>query len=184
VEIRRSTRRRRTVSAYREDGRIVVLLPARFSAAQEREWVDKMVSSVLAREQRMADRGVRGGDVQLLARANELSTRYLEGRAAPASVRWVGTMRARWASCTPTDRTIRVSDRLRDQPDWVLDYVLVHELSHLLVAGHGPRFWEWVQRYPRTERARGYLDGLAAGAGLSGGWSDEPDQADGDPVVP
>lgn len=74
-------------------------------------------------------------------------------------------MRTRWASCTPADGTIRVSDRLRDVPSWVLDYVLVHELAHLLVPGHGADFWAIVRSYPKTERAIGYLEGLSAAAG-------------------
>ena len=166
IEVRRSDRRRRTVSAYREGDRIIVLLPARFTRAQEREWVPRMVDSVLQREQRAAERGPRRSDAVLLARAAQLSARHLGGLARPLEVRWVATMRTRWASCTPADRAIRVSDRLRSVPDWVLDYVLVHELAHLLVPGHGPDFWAWVDRYPRTERARGYLEGLSAGAGL------------------
>src|SRR6201999_4099906 len=84
----------------------------------------------------------------------------------PVSVRWVGTMRTRWASCTPADGTIRLSERLRPMPSWVQDYVLVHELAHLLVAGHHPAFWGLVERSPKTERARGYLDGVSAAAGL------------------
>jgi hypothetical protein len=75
-------------------------------------------------------------------------------------------MRTRWASCTPEDGSIRVSERLRSVPSWVLDYVLVHELAHLRVAGHDAAFWSLVTRYPRAERARGYLDGLSAGAAL------------------
>jgi predicted metal-dependent hydrolase len=47
----------------------------------------------------------------------------------------------------------------------VLDYLLVHELAHLEVADHGPRFWELVDRYPLTERARGYLMALDHRAG-------------------
>jgi predicted metal-dependent hydrolase len=167
VEVRRSDRRRRTVSAYREGDRIIVLLPARFTRAQEREWVPKMVDSVLQREQRAAQRGPRRSDAVLLERAAQLSARFLQGRAQPLEVRWVATMRTRWASCTPGDRSIRVSERLRLAPDWVLDYVLVHELAHLLVPGHDRDFWAWVERYPRTERARGYLEGLSAGAGLA-----------------
>lgn len=106
------------------------------------------------------------GDGELARRAAELSAGHLDGRAVPAQVRWVATMRTRWASCTPADRTIRVSQRLREMPAWVLDYVLVHELAHLIEPGHGPAFWALVNRYPRTERARGYLDGVAATAGL------------------
>lgn len=162
VEVRRSTRRRRTVSAYRDGARIVVLIPSRFSKAEEARWVAEMVRRVDVGARRR--RG--SGDAALARRAVELSTTYLGGRAEPASVRWVGSMRTRWASCTPVDGTIRLSDRLREMPHWVRDYVLVHELAHLLVPGHGPDFWALVQRYPRTERARGYLDGVSAAAQL------------------
>lgn len=161
IEVRRSARRRRTVSAYRENGRVVVLIPAGFTAAEEREWVRRMVARVNG-----PGRG-RGDDAELTRRARELSARYLDGRADPASVRWVGTMRARWGSCTPVDRTVRLSRRLQEFPGWVQDYVLIHELAHLLEPGHGPRFWRLVERYPRTERARGYLDGVSAAANLA-----------------
>lgn len=162
IEVRRSPRRRRTVSAYREGGRIVVLIPSRFTKAEEARWVAEMVGRIDAGARRRRN----SGDVALARRARELSTSYLGGRAQPASVRWVGSMRTRWASCTPTDGTIRLSDRLREMPQWVRDYVLVHELAHLIVPGHGPDFWALVQRYPRTERARGYLDGVSAAAQL------------------
>lgn len=162
VEVRRSAKRRRTVSAYLDGRRIVVLIPSRFTKAEEAQWVREMVNRLDATARRRRD----GGDAALVRRAAELSTSYLGGRAQPASVRWVATMRTRWASCTPADGTIRLSERLRDMPHWVRDYVLVHELAHLLVPGHGPDFWALVQRYPRTERARGYLDGVSAAAHL------------------
>lgn len=165
VEVRRSFRRRRTVSAYRDGDRVVVLIPARFSKAEERRWVAEMVGRLDARTLRR-ERGPRRSDAALLARARQLSATVLDGRAQPGTVRWVGNMRTRWGSCTPPDASIRISERLRDMPRWVLDYVLVHELAHLLVPGHGPDFWDLVGRYPRSERARGYLEGLAAAAQL------------------
>jgi predicted metal-dependent hydrolase len=165
VEVRRSARRRRTVSAYRDGDVTVVLIPARFSKAEERRWVAEMVARLQAREARR-QRGPRRSDDALLARARQLSTSVLDGAARPTSVRWVSNMASRWGSCTPSDGTIRVSARLRDMPGWVLDYVLVHELAHLLVPGHGADFWELVGRYPRSERARGYLEGVAAAAHL------------------
>ncbi|MCU1657243.1 MAG: hypothetical protein JWO57_1899 [Pseudonocardiales bacterium] len=164
IEVRRSARRRRTVSAYRDGERIVVMIPGRFTRAEEAEWVAKMVARLDTGTQHGRRRGTT--DAALARRATELSAIYLGGRARPASVRWVATMRTRWASCTPADGTIRMSEKLREVPAWVQDYVLLHELAHLLVAGHGPDFWALVGRYPRSERARGYLDGVSAAANL------------------
>jgi len=152
------------VSAYRDGDRVVVLMPAAFSAADERRWVADMVGRLQRKDDRR--RQTHRSDEELVARAADLSRRYLEDRAHPASVRWVGNQQHRWGSCTPRDSSIRLSTRLREMPPYVVDYVLVHELSHLIVSGHGPRFWAWVHRYPQTERARGYLEGVEATAGL------------------
>jgi predicted metal-dependent hydrolase len=157
VEVRRSARRRRTVSAYREGDRTVVLLPARMSAAEEERWVGVMLDKLAAQESRR-----RLGDADLAERAGRLSARYLAGRACPASVRWVTNQNTRWGSCTPAEGSIRLSHRLQGMPDYVVDYVLLHELAHLLVPGHGPDFWALLDAYPRTERARGFLEGVAA----------------------
>jgi predicted metal-dependent hydrolase len=160
VEVRRSARRRRTVTAFRENGRVVVCVPARFSKAEEQQWVDTMLRRLASKENRR-----RPSDDQLLNRARELSRRYLDGAAEPTSVRWSATQQARWGSCTPSDGSVRISDRLRGVPQWVLDYVLVHELAHLMIVDHRPEFWALVERYPRSERARGFLDGLSHAAG-------------------
>ncbi|HET8640992.1 MAG TPA: M48 family metallopeptidase [Pseudonocardiaceae bacterium] len=165
VEVRRSQRRRRTVSAYRDGERVVVLIPARFSRAEESEWVDRMLARLAAREQRS-----RRTDTELLTRARRLTARYLADHAAqatPASVRWVTNQHGRWGSCTPVDRTIRLSNRMQDMPEWVIDYVLLHELTHLIVPSHNADFWALVARYPRAERARGYLEGVCAAGGLA-----------------
>jgi hypothetical protein len=158
VEVVRSTRRRRTVTAHREGDRIVVSVPARISRAEERRLVDELVTRVLAREARLTP-----SDDELLQRASELSRLYLAGRATPASVRWVDTMKSRWGSCTPLDRSIRLSRRLSGMPTYVVDYVLLHELTHLLVPGHGATFWAELAGYPQLERAKGFLEGFTAG---------------------
>jgi predicted metal-dependent hydrolase len=173
VEVRRSARRRRTVSAYRDGDRTVVLIPARMSQSEERRWVKAMLER-LARQ----DRKLRPGDDALFDRAVALSRRHLVGAPMPASVRWVGNQGSRWGSCTPSDRTIRLSHRLQGMPGWVLDYVIVHELVHLRVPGHGADFWAEVAQYPRTERARGYLEGVSAAAGLGLSDTDEGDEGD------
>ncbi|HET6165216.1 MAG TPA: M48 family metallopeptidase [Marmoricola sp.] len=161
VEVRRSHRRTRTVSAYRKDGKVIVMIPARFTRAEEAEWVDTMLGKLARTEQRG-----RRTDEQLMKRARELSRDHLDDRVRPASVRWVSNMASRWGSCTTGDGTIRLSDRLQSMPVWVIDYVLLHELAHLLEPGHNARFWQLVDRFPKSERAKGYLEGIAAAANL------------------
>ena len=161
VEVRRSRRRRRTVSAYRDGDRIVVMIPATMTRAQEAEWVETMVARLERSEQR---KQLSSGD--LMRRAVRLSDRHLGGMAEPESVRWVDNQTSRWGSCTPGDRTIRLSSRLQGMPVWVVDYVLVHELAHLIEPGHDASFWAWVDRYPQAEKAKGYLLGWSAAARL------------------
>ncbi|WP_110182659.1 M48 family metallopeptidase [Nocardioides solisilvae] len=159
VEVRRSKRRRRTVSAYRDGDKVVVLIPASMSKRDEARWVTDMVARIERSEARK-----RPSDEQLMVRATQLNDEYFGGLAQPGSVRWVANQRTRWGSCSPGDRSIRLSSRLQGMPTWVIDYVLVHELAHLLEPGHDDSFWAWVNRYPRTERARGYLLGWSAAA--------------------
>jgi predicted metal-dependent hydrolase len=174
------------VSARREGDTVIVFIPGWMSESEERRWVDEMVRRLERSEARRRS-PARSGNEALHRRSLELARRYLGPETVPTSVRWVAPMRTRWASCTPADGTIRVSERLRDVPGWVVDYVLVHELAHLLVPGHDDEFWALVRRYPRTERAMGYLEGLSAAAGLGlvgtdGDATDDPaDDADAEP---
>jgi YgjP-like, metallopeptidase domain len=166
IEVRRSARRKRTVQAYRQGDAIVVLLPEGMSAGDEARYVENLVDRVLAREARKADLG---GAEALLARARGLSERYLEpqlGRApVPTSVSWVDNQQKRWGSCSTGSGSIRLSDRLQQAPGWVQDYVLLHEIVHLVVPDHGKRFRRLLGAYPHEQRARGYLEGYQAGLG-------------------
>ncbi|MFS0717203.1 M48 family metallopeptidase [Arthrobacter sp. 1P04PC] len=164
VEVRRSARRRRTVAAFWENGTAVVAIPAHFSGAQEREWVERMLAKLRAqgsRGQKGNGRRRPGSDAALASRAAELSSTYLGGRAEPVSVRWVTNQNSRWGSATPSEGTIRLSHKLQQMPQWVIDYVLLHELAHLLVAAHNAAFWRLLSAYPETERAKAFLEGVS-----------------------
>lgn len=153
VRVIRSARRRRTVHAQLVDGEIVVRVPARMSKADEARYVAELVERIEKREQR--------NELDIEARARDLARRY--ELPTPASVRFVDNQRSRWGSCTIDSREIRISSRLAQFPTWVLDYVIVHELAHLVVADHSPAFHALVDRYPKAERARGYLMAKADG---------------------
>ena len=152
VEVRRSSRRRKTISAEILGDALIVSIPDRLSRAEEQQWVERMTARMSERKRR--DRLNSAED--LVRRAAELADRYVDGVRA-TGIEWVTNQRSRWGSCSPDDGTIRLSLALSEYPRWVCDYVIVHELAHLLVADHSPRFWAIVNRYPLTERARGFL---------------------------
>jgi predicted metal-dependent hydrolase len=166
VEVRRSSRRTRTVTAYRERDTIVVLIPQRMSKADEQTFVRDMVEKVLAREARSS---APRGDEALASRARELAAAYLapalDQVPEPIAVSWVTNQQQRWGSCTPSTGLIRLSHRLQPMPVWVVDYVLLHELVHLVEPTHSNRFWGLVGRYPAAEKAKGYLEGYLAAQG-------------------
>lgn len=177
VEIRRSTRRRRTIQARLEDGVVVVLAPAAMSSRDERRAVEDLVRRV-TRKRRSAR-----NDAALMERARELSRRHVPGAPIPTSVRWVATMTTRWASCSPGDGSIRLSDAMVGMPAYVIDAVLLHEVAHLVEPGHGAAFQAIVRSDPCHDLAQAYLAGasFAAGradrsplAGLEGTRSDDP----------
>jgi predicted metal-dependent hydrolase len=153
VEVRRSERRRRTVSARLKDGKLVVYLPARMSPAEEAAWVAKMAARFEARSLRR--RLNSDGDLQ--RRARELNREYFDGRLKWSSLTYVTNQSTRFGSCSPAERTIRISAALAEMPSFVRDYVIVHELAHLEEPNHSAVFWNLVNRYPLAERARGYL---------------------------
>lgn len=147
VEVVRSARRRRTVQARAVGDVLRVSIPATMTKADEERFVADMV--------RRMERRTTSAGTDLNERALALAARH--GLEVPTSIRWVDNQEWRWGSCTPAERSIRISSRIAGYPTWVVDYVLVHELAHLSVAGHGPAFWALVGRYPKAERARGFL---------------------------
>ncbi|RNE48726.1 M48 family metallopeptidase [Corynebacterium alimapuense] len=153
IEVIRSSRRTRTVGARIIGDKIVVRIPARMSATDEEAAVAEIVAKV-----RKKASSTRSSDDQLIARAHELNARVLEGRATIGSIRWVGNQHNRWGSCTISTGDIRITDRLQQVPDYVLDAVLIHELTHTFIPGHGADFWDWADRAPCAERAKGYLE--------------------------
>lgn len=160
LAIVRSARRRRTITLRERDGRLEVLAPADMGDAALQPVIDRLLKR---HERRRARKAL--DDSALDERARQLNEQYFGGRLSWRSVSWVSNQDRRWGSCTPATGTIRLSHRLAAMPEWVRDYVLVHELAHLEVASHGPRFWRLVNRYPRTERARGYLMALSGERG-------------------
>ena len=147
VEVTRSERRKKTVQARFIDGVLQVAIPALMTVDEEAHWVGEM-------ERRFGAR-FNGDRVDLIERAARLASRYR--LPVPETIEWSTRQRARWGSASIASGKIRISARLASFPLWVVDYVIVHELAHLVEGNHSPAFWELVDRYPFAERARGYL---------------------------
>ena len=159
VVVRTSTRRRKTATAYWEDGRIVVVVPAHVRRADRPELVEWLVARVLSQRPRAA-----ASDAALAARAAALADRYVGGER-PSSIRWVTNQQKRWGSCTSVTREIRLSHRLRAVPEWVLDATIVHELAHLVHPDHSTAFHAIADRHPRQREAAIFLEGYSLGLG-------------------
>ena len=154
----RSTRRKRSISALRQNGIIEIHIPDRMSRRAELEMIPEMIEIVLKREAKN-----RSSDLALATMAEDLIARYLpDFHERPNAIAW-RNMRERWGSCTTSDRTIRISVRLNGSPDYVIACVLFHELIHLRVPGHGAQFHEYLNRYPDKDRAEAFLEGFEAG---------------------
>ena len=174
IRIVRSHRRRRTVHGRQVNGVLEILAPAHLD--------DRALQPLIERIRRRMERRSAGRSLEdqaLDQRARRLNAEVFGGRLSWSSIRWVTNQSRRFGSCTPALGMIRISHRLARMPAFVLDYVIVHELAHLVYLGHGERFWGQVNRYPLAERARGYL--MAVGLEEDGpGDTDTPDEADGE----
>lgn len=153
VRIIRSPRRKRTISARQDGDTLLVYLPTGLGEDEEQHWVERMRAKL--EEQRL--RRTLNTDEALRERAEELNRELFGGKLTIAEIRFVTNQSHRYGSCTPATATIRISHRLAEMPTWVLDYVIAHELAHLIEPNHSARFWKLVNRYKLTERARGFL---------------------------
>lgn len=164
VEIIRSKNRRKTVSGELKGDTLIVRAPHTMGDKELQPIIENLQKRLARRVQK---RNVPKSDDQLVKMARQLNKEYFDGRLHWQSIRFVTNQNKRFGSCTPTNATIRISHRLAKMPEWVLKYVVMHELAHLEEANHGPRFWRLVNQYPLTERARGYL--MAVGLEDNGG---------------
>ena len=152
IKIIRSRNRSKTIQARMVQGVMEVRAPAGMSDKELQPHIERLRRRL---ERKQARKTL--DDVGLEQRAQALNQQYFGGKLKWNSIRWVTNQNKRYGSCTPADKTIRISHRIASMPAFVRDYIIVHELAHLLEANHGPDFWKLVYQYERTERARGYL---------------------------
>jgi predicted metal-dependent hydrolase len=160
VEVVRDGRLRSRIHWEWNGNRVRIRAPRRVSQRDLDRHVAEIVEEVKRRRAQVRARA----DADLEAMAQEINRRYFDGQIEWHTIRWVGNMRKRLGSCThggPTDGDIRISDRVRGWPDWVVEYVVAHEMAHRKHPNHSKAFWAYLGRYPKTERARGFIQGVA-----------------------
>jgi predicted metal-dependent hydrolase len=153
ITIVRSRRRKKTIQTKYGEGRLWIYLPAGMSLQNERKWIDRLIEK---NERWKRKQTVKSSDSWLVQRAAELNKKYFDG-SLDFSIRFVTNQNSRFGSCTSLDRTIRISERVKTMPIWVQDYIIIHELAHLIYPDHSKKFWEKVNRFRYAERAKGYL---------------------------
>lgn len=156
IRVRRSARRKKTISVSKEIDVFVLSTPTRYNVEKNLDSLASLLNRLSARDFSSAD------DLRVLA--EQMSEKYFDGTLRPTSIRWVTNQNVtRWASTTSSTGDIRISHRLKVVPRWVLETVVVHELVHLQIGGHSAEFHRLADRHPRQAEAKLFLDGFSAG---------------------
>ncbi len=166
VILRRDRRLKKTSRwVLNSDGTILVRVPVRLP----KRTVGDILKHVIAQLDKGAESHKRHNDDNLQARAEQINRKYLQGKIQWNAIRWVSNMQTSLGSCTrggPTDGEIRISDKIKDWPEWVVDYIIAHELMHRKHPNHSRAFWEELKAaYPRTEQALGFIQGVSFASG-------------------
>ncbi len=153
VKVIRSLNRKKTIQAKMVGETLVVYLPLGMHREEERRLIEKMKEKI--EKKRLKSQINR--DDYLKKRFDEFNCEYFQGKLKVNSIEFVTNQEKKRGSCTPANGTIRISHKLLDMPKWVLDYVIMHEMTHFVHPNHSRAFWTKVGEYKYTERARGFL---------------------------
>ncbi len=167
VNIQRDGRLKKTVRWTRQtDGSMLIRVPNRYPKRKFPGLLSDLQKQIGKSKKRAAGRT----DANLQKRAEVLNRNNFGGQVSWEAIRWVSNMNTRLGSCTnggPTDGHIRISDKIKTWPTWVIDYIIAHELTHRIHSNHSKAFWSTLKKaYPLTEKAEGFLEGIS----FSKGW--------------
>lgn len=153
VKVITTKRRNRTASARMVGNVLHVRVPASMPEANVQEIV-KNFKRRFEKRQRKMELSMKE---DLKAISDKLNKKHFGGIVDVAHIEYTTEQSRIFGSCDTKTRTIRISHRVAEMPRWVRDYVIVHEMAHILERNHNRNFWELVNRYKLAERARGFL---------------------------
>lgn len=154
TKIIRSSKRKKTIQAKVLKDTLVVFLPAGLSSGEEEKYVLQMAKKI---DNKKLRKQLNGTNCYLKKQFSLFNKKYFDEKLEVNKLEFVTNQNKIVGSCTPANKTIRISHILADMPKWVLDYVIMHEMAHLAHPNHSKAFWKKVNEYKYTERARGYL---------------------------
>jgi predicted metal-dependent hydrolase len=166
VTVEVDARLRTTARWLMRDNAILLRVPAKMRQAE----IEDIIGQITPRIVKQRKRARRQRDPNLMERAEAINHQYFGGELSWHSIRWVNNMVHRLGSCTTggtTDGDIRISERIRNWPPYVIDYVIAHEISHRKYPNHSAEFWDYLARFPHVERALGFIEGVAFAEGVS-----------------
>lgn len=166
VQLRRDKRLKKTLRWERlPDGSLLLRVPNRFPRHKVSSLLEQVATQLDQTNLVQSHRT----DADLQQRAELINQKHFDGKIQWNAIRWVSNMQLRLGSCTRggvTDGHIRISNKIKNWPDWVVDYVIAHELLHRRHPNHSEAFWNDLKAtYPLTERARGFIHGVGFAAG-------------------
>ncbi len=153
TQIIRSPKRKKTVSAKLVKDILYIYAPSYIAEAQLTKIVDSFKSRVAKSQLRKELK--KNQDLNLIAQ--RLNERYFNGKLHIKSIEYSVDQDRKFGCCDYNTKCIRISHRLKDMPEWVRDYVIVHEMAHLVEPNHSGAFWKIIEGYKLAERAKGFL---------------------------
>ncbi len=155
IKITRSLKRRKTIGAQLINNILYVYAPyhipdeklAKIIASFKQKFTNSLLKKKLNNEKSLKEI------------AEMLNKKYLKNRLdiSSISIEYVTEQTHKFGCCNFQSKFIRISHQIAKMPDWVRDYVIIHELSHLIEPNHSKSFWDIVSGYKLAERAKGYL---------------------------
>lgn len=153
IKIIHTRRRRKTVSARVVKDTLLISAPAGLSGPR----LEGIIADLQSRIERKKARQELNQREDLAGIAARFNEKYFGNALRINSIEYVTDQHSRFGCCNYRTANIRISHRIAAMPLWVRDYVIVHEMAHLIEPNHSSAFWDIVSRYKLAERARGYL---------------------------
>ncbi len=156
----------------KESGEVLISAPHQVSDERIYQFAKERIDWIRNYQQKYADAAKRRGTRESLDKKEiEKNKRLLKRKVEALVAKWeppmgvkvsgitIRQMKTRWGSCNVKTHHININLALLDKPEECLEYVVVHEMTHILEPSHNQVFWGYMSEfYPDWRRVRRYLN--------------------------